>query len=81
MESLLEESKYYFAIKNNENIARLKKDAYRFAFIEENKIECKLLNNGYWEAMSKTGPWVSRKTLAECIDALIRPRNKQGPRG
>lgn len=46
-------------------------DAARFAFIEVNKINCRFLENGYWEATGEELPWVSRKTLAECIDVLM----------
>ncbi len=45
-------------------------DAERFTFIEVNKVTCRVRENGYWEA--ETGEvWVSRKSLAKCIDVLM----------
>jgi hypothetical protein len=46
-------------------------DAKRFRFIQQNKIKCGIRENGYWEAESDLF-WVSRKTLAECIDILFQ---------
>jgi hypothetical protein len=47
-------------------------DAKRFRFIEQNNIKCGIRENGFWEATSDSLPWVSRKTLAECIDILFQ---------
>lgn len=55
-----------------------KQDAARFRFIEENKIKCGIRENGYWEAEGET--WVSRETLAECIDVLMRNARVTAPR-
>lgn len=63
-----------FASTKDAKIARLQKDADRFAFMVANDIKCGKRKNGYWEATSETKPmipWVSRKTLAECINVLM----------
>ena len=41
------------------------------AFIDAHNIRCERRENGYWEAHS-ADRWASRKTFAECIDALMR---------
>lgn len=54
-------------------LTKLQKDAARFAFMDANEVVCRKRENGYWEASSDAEhiPWVSRKTLAACIDVLI----------
>mgnify|MGYP004004693595 CR=1 FL=1 len=46
-------------------------DATRFRFIEMYQIKSGIRSNGYWKATAEGFPWVSRKTLAECIDILM----------
>lgn len=45
-------------------------DADRFRFIEDNRVSCGIRGNGYWFAHGDV--WVSRETLAECIDILAQ---------
>ena len=73
MQGSWENGSFVLASTKDEQIARLRKDAERFAFMEANEIKCGKRENGYGEATSETKPipWVSRKTLAECIDVLM----------
>ena len=73
MQGTWENGSFVLASTKDERIDRLSKDAARFAFMEANCIKCGVRENGYWEATSEadTMPWVSRKTLAECIDVLM----------
>ena len=59
------------------------KDAARFRFMVEHKIKCGLRENGYWEATSEIVPipWVSRKTLVECIDVLMSNKQRKSDDG
>lgn len=73
MQGTWENGSFVLASTKDAKIERLQKDADRFEFMEANEIKCGKRENGYWEATSETNPipWVSRKTLAECIDVLM----------
>jgi hypothetical protein len=49
-------------------------DADRLAFMETYKVECGIRENGYWWAQGSNDStsWVSRKTIAQCIDVLMQ---------
>jgi len=43
----------------------------RMAFIESHALSVGMRGNGYWEVKTRT-EWISRKTLGECIDELLK---------
>ena len=43
----------------------------RMAFIESHVLSVGMRGNGYWEVKTRT-EWISRKTLGECIDELLK---------
>jgi hypothetical protein len=43
----------------------------RMAFIESHVLSVGMMGNGYWEVKTRT-EWISRKTLGECIDELLK---------
>ena len=52
-------------------------DSNMIDFVERHRIECRPVEDCYWEATREGFRWVKRKTLRACIDALMDDR---GPR-